>query len=454
MDTTPNWTGGAADPLGSYGATTLDSLVAQAARRLEGSNTYVIWSKAELEGYAQLGYEQFCALTRALWDSRHLPARHEPVYTPDKFAREDAPASSRTWETFVPSQDRPTTRRTTARYAEDLVMVSDPAPFLGGGQEFARQAGQMGLITTAPDVLWAGVEAPNAEIVLPDDVLEVERVTYDGRRLQALTAQEANRIDCQWEQYSGYPSGFIVRQEGGRKILKLFRGPAEPADIRPYTQETGILRGGLDESDTTTTTVLAAQRITLTPFALQYTSGPFAGQAASLVSTFFPYPVSPLQLVTVPNRPTVVGWAGLTETAGYNYDGGPYGIARRISGTFCTGGPFGAPRRWNPGEKNTRIDYVRKAPRLTAGQQLHIQDWDARNVLWFVLSRAYSKDCPGQNLKAAEHYQQRWELGVSMVKARWGEVREGLAHVMGRGRTSDTRDTNPTAQLPWQYGRN
>lgn len=449
MNTTPNWTGGGMAPLGSYGSTTLDSLVAQAARRLEGANTYAIWSKSELEGYAQLGYEQFCALTRALWDSRHIPARHEPIYSTDRFGKDDAPASSRAWATFEQSQDRPTTRRTTATYTETLVFVSDPAPFLGFGQDMARQAGQAGLITAPADVPNVAGEAPNPEIVLPDDVLEVERVTYDGRRLQALTAQEANRIDCQWEQYTGYPSGYIVRQEGGRKLLKLFRGPAEPADTRPYTQETGILRGGLLEEGYTTSTVLAPTRITLTPFALQAN-----GEALSRISTFFPYPIYPSTQVVVPSGPITVGWVALDETANYGSSGGPYGFARRVSGTFYTDGPFGIPKRWNPGEKNTRIDYVKKAPRLTAGQQLHIQDWDARNILWFVLSRAYTKDGEGQNLKAGEHYQKRWELGVAMVRARHGEVREGIAHVMGRGRTTDDRDQNPTAQLPWQYGRN
>jgi len=102
------------------------------------------------------------------------------------------------------------------------------------------------------------------------------------------------------------------------------------------------------------------------------------------------------------------------------------------------------------------VDYVKKAPKLATSAlrstRLEVQDWDARHLLWFVLARAYAKDCPGQNIKAAEHYQQRWELGVSMVRARHGDVREGISHVMGRSSTVDSRDVNPTARLPWQYG--
>ena len=450
MDTTPNFAPGADSPLGSYGSTTLASLVENAQRRLEGALAWEIWSRAELEGFAQLAYEQFCALTRALWDSRHIPERHEPVYTPDKFSREDAPASSRTWQAYSPPPG-PAGRRNVASYVENLVLVSDPAPFLGDGREFARQAGEYALVTSGADVPNAGDLAVNPDSVLPADVLEVTRATYDGRRLQPLTGREADRIDSQWERYTGYPSGYTVRQDGARKLLKRFRGPAAPADTRGYTQETGILRGGVTTPDAVYETVLAPTRITLTPFALQA-----GGVALGRISTFFPYPMAPLTLVQLPTRRPVAGWAGLTETATYEVRGGPYGFARRISGTYFTDGPFGLPRRWNPGENNTRVDYVKKAPKLATSAlrstRLEVQDWDARHLLWFVLARAYAKDCPGQNIKAAEHYQQRWELGVSMVRARHGDVREGISHVMGRSSTVDSRDVNPTARLPWQYG--
>lgn len=448
VNTTPNWNGEAQDPLGSVGSTTLSSLVSTAARRLEGDYSYAIWSHDELVGLAQTGYEQFCALTKALWDSRHIPDRHSPTPTTDEWSRADAPASSRTWETFVESQNRPTSRRATARYAENVVLVSDPTPFLGDSRQDARQAGEYGTITAGIDAIGASGTAPNPDSVLPVEVSDVERVTYDGRRLQALTPVEADRIDRQWERYTGYPSAFALRQEGGRKLLKRFRGPAAPADSRPYNQETGILRGGEQVSDVTTSSVLAQARITLTPFSLQS-----SGVALGLVSTFYPYPIRPTTLILVFDAPTVVGWVGLTEFAGYWATGStPYGFARRVDGVHFTGAPYGIPRRYNPGTQNTRLDYTRKAPKLTAQGRLEIQDWDARYVLFFVLARAYAKDCPGQNKKAAEHYQKRWEIGVEQVRQRWASVREGLEHVMGTGPTH--RDNNPVAELPWQYGRN
>ena len=453
MTATPNWSpNGSGSPLGPYASTTLSSIVETAARRLEGDLSFEIFAREELETYAQIELDQFAAETKAFWDSRHLPDKHVPAYTTDVFAA-DGVISERIYSSWSAPASGTDRRTASGLYEEIIRCISDPpVPFMGGGQEFARQDGISSEITSPADIQ-GNLNAPPADTVLPADVLEVERATWDGRPLQALGPREADELDSQWERYPGWVAAFALIQRGARKLFKRFRGPAAPADTRPHTQQNGILRGGRTVSDTTTITVVQENRITLTPFAIWDVQNIPTGR----ISTLFPYPATLGQTVSFPYNTTTYGWSALTETEDYSIMNGPFGFVRRMSGVWFTNGPFGFPRRWCKGESNTRIDYVKRAPKLSTSRlattTIPLQDWDCRYILFGMLARAYSRDGQGQNKKLAKHYDTRRNLGILDIKRRHANVREELAHVMGGGSMVDALDRAPLAQLPWNYGR-
>jgi len=415
---------------------TLADLVLKAAYRL-GDTANQIWARDELEGYAQAGYEQFVAATEALFDMRHLDDRHEPVYTTGPA---DTADSRREWQPY--RQPAATERLVPAHYTETIVCVSDPPiPYLGA-RTLADVDGLVGTVTSEASVPFARDTAPPADTLVPDEVTEIVRATWDGRRIEALTPQELDRTDATWETTTGYTNAYAVVNRGGRLLFKRVRGAPGPCDSRPYSDIVGVLAGGLSEPETQTVT--QPELIALTPFAIVALPSSIP---RGRISTFFPYPVSPAVQVTV----YVEGWGALDETADYEVLGDEYGIPAVIDGFWMTGDPFGLPYALSTDTKNTRIDYVKDAGDLKSAP-FEIQAWDTRYVLFYMLWKALDRSGKGQNKKLAAHYSQRYQLGVALVRARHDNIREAIAHVMGEGMPGE-RDAPPFARLPDTYDR-
>lgn len=411
-----------------------------------GDSTFEIWSQAELEGYVEAAYLDFVTKTKALWDSAHVPDRHSPAYTTDIFARLGV-ASRRTWAPWVPSPGGTARSNRGASSTVELGMISYPTPFLGDGRQFSTQDGIYSLITSPADVK-SCTDAPPAQSVLPEDVGNVERATWDGRRLTAITPQEANKGDPQWEQYSGEPFAYALVQKGSTKILKRDRGPSSPADMRPYSDEAGVLRGGLTIPTATTVTINTAQRINLSPFA-DFNQTTLPGTPKGIISTMFPYPGFVPTVYTILSSPPVYGWPGLTEHATTPVVG-TFGIPRRVPGAWYTNGPWGIAKRFNVGLRNTRIDYV-KRPNVKQRGHFELQDWDVRYLRFRALSEALNRDGPGQNKKLAKHYRERYDIGVAMMAQRHASIREATNFVMG-GEDAGPSNWPATARLPGNYG--
>lgn len=411
-----------------------------------GDSTHDIWSQAELEGYVEAAYLDFVTRTKALWDSGHVPNRHIPAYTTDQWSRVGV-SSVRTWKRWIPSPGGTARSNRGATSTVDLGLISYPTPFLGDPGRHSRRDGVYSLITSGVDV--AGLaEAPPAEAVLEPEVGNVERATWDGRRMTAIAPQEADRGDPQWEQHSGEPFAYALIQKGGTKILKHDRGPSSPADMRPYTDEAGVLRGGLSIPDAVTVTINTAQRINLTPFA-DFNQTTLPGVPKGIISTMFPYPGFVPTVYTILTAPPVYGWPGLTEHANTPVVG-TFGIPRRVPGAWYTNGPWGIAKRFNPGLRNTRIDYVRR-PNVKQSGHFEIQDWDVRYLRFKALAEALNRDGPGQNKKLSKHYRDRYEIGVQSIVSRHANIREATNFVMGGG---DAGPSNwpATATLPSNYG--
>ena len=425
-------------------AITVEAL--KVSKRL-GDSTFEIWSLAEIESYVEAAYLDFVTQTKALWDSAHVPDRHSPAYTTSVFSRTGL-KTLRVWDPWVPSPGGTSRSNRGATSRVELKLVSYPTPFLGGGQQFSNKDGISSLITGPRDVE-SCTDPPPAQSPLPAEVGNVERATWSGIRMTAVTPQEADRADSQWEQYPGWPGAYALIQKGTTKILKRVRGAPSPADMRPYTSEVGILRGGLRTPASTTVVISVAQRINLTPFA-DFNQTTLPGVPKGMISTMFPYPGFVPTQYSILTAPPVYGWPGLTDTASLGVSGGPFGLPRRVPHTWFTGGPFGFPKRWNPGLSNTRIDYTRR-PQTSQAGRFEIQAWDVRYLRFRALWQALNRDGPGQNKKLAQHYRDRYDLGVAMIAARHANVREATNYIMGG---VDARDPWPAlAQLPWNYER-
>lgn len=417
----------------------LSSIVDKVVRRL-GDSDNEIWERSELETYAQLGYEQFVTETNALWDTRHLPDRHSPAYTTDEPSNTNT-ESKRIWPSAIQSfGDSESSGGVSPSL--DLVCVSDATPFIGNSKQDSDFDGLTSFITSPADVPYT-TAATQQDYLMPDDVLMIDRATWDGIQLQALTPKEADQIDDLWEEKTGDPRAFVIVGKGRKRIFRKLRTPSAPADMRAFSNEVGFIRGGFHEPELATEIVSAPSRITLTPFAIFDSDG----TPTSLVSTVYPYPVLSLVVITIYTQKPIYGWPALDETSEHVVIGGPFGLPRRIDGVWFTNAPFGFPKRFSGGNRNTKIDYVKK-PRDLKKHSFEIQPWDVRYIVFFMLSRALDRDGPGQNKKLAEHYLQRYQNGIESVKLRNANANDGARHVMGVG-TIDI--STETAKLPANY---
>lgn len=422
--------------------TTLRGIAIKAARRL-GDSEFEIWEQGELETYAKLGFSQFVSATGASFDSMHIPERHSPAYTPNIADR----AMAESYRAFSPFSPSPSGSGGLggAQSTLRLEAVSDPTPFLGDSRRESSTSGLVSYITSPADVPGASNTRLPQESFLPPDVAVVKRATWDGRLMKALTPQESDKFDVAWETLTGDTTAYSLIRRGINQIIKRFRPASTPADSRPYTDEVGFLVGGYVEPEFELVEVVQALRITLTPFAIYATQNGLLNPNGR-ISTFYPYPASPSFPVFVNKQKFLYGWPALDETSDYTVEGGPYGIPCRINGVWFTNAPYGIPIRFNQANRNLKIDFLKVAPETE--QAIEIQPWDARILLWFVLSRAFRRDGKGQNLKLAGHYEARFKNGVAMVLTRIDNVAENAKHVMGEG---TVENAPPIARLPTNY---
>jgi hypothetical protein len=116
---------------------------------------------------------------------------------------------------------------------------------------------------------------------------------------------------------------------------------------------------------------------------------------------------------------TVVGsWGTLTYTTDPAVTvEGSWGILRHRTGTFPSGGPWGTPTRIHPVTLNTAVEITRLGRDLTT-YHFEIPQAYVKYVVFYAMSKALTRDGPGQDLTLAEHYDQRFEQGVYRLDKR------------------------------------
>jgi hypothetical protein len=97
------------------------------------------------------------------------------------------------------------------------------------------------------------------------------------------------------------------------------------------------------------------------------------------------------------------------------------------------------------------IEYQRRAATLSSGgTSLDLPDRYCDYVRHYVMWLAYERDGPGQNLKMAEHYRQRYVLGIDRMLKRKSAIHSARIQRLGG---SEKPRTLGYPRLPWQYGQ-
>jgi hypothetical protein len=151
---------------------------------------------------------------------------------------------------------------------------------------------------------------------------------------------------------------------------------------------------------------------------------------------------------------TVVdGWWGL-ETLDDDYTGeviGDWGGMTYDPEQFPMRGPWGSPTRLHPDLDNTRVELIRLGQEL-GSHDFEIPDSHIKYVNYWARYRAYKREGPGQNLKLADHFEGRFEMGVATLTKRTQQVQSEHTGRIGHG---PSRGVVPAQQihLPYNYGR-
>lgn len=147
----------------------------------------------------------------------------------------------------------------------------------------------------------------------------------------------------------------------------------------------------------------------------------------------------------------VTGFYGV-EVSDDDYTGvviGDWGALAYDPENFPMGGPWGAPARLHPDTNNTRVELSRLNLDLD-GHVFDIPDSYIKYVEFWACSRALRRDGPGQDIKLADHYAERFELGIDrMLKRRRNVESEHIGRI---GHGEQRRGIPLKINLPYNYG--
>lgn len=151
--------------------------------------------------------------------------------------------------------------------------------------------------------------------------------------------------------------------------------------------------------------------------------------------------------------PTASGaWGTMTQTDDASITVvGSYGILRESDGYFPAGGPHGTPSQRHPAAKNIVAEIARLGRSLDSFPfELPVQY--VKYVVFWAMHRALKRDGPGQDLKLAQHYAGRFELGIERIKARLRKVNKERTLRMGLGGETSVPFNLGEPKLPHPYG--
>lgn len=220
---------------------TLHSLTTEVLDRL-GDQDNKIWSRSEIEGYIQDGYDEFCRRSKVLFDI---------------WVVENQPATGN-WQTDF--------ERYLAEQKPGFTLTDEPFHFTGehernlgvGGAYGGSYSGPASSTSVSERSLYSG-ETSLVDTVytgsIPTNTVEVLRVAYDNRSLTGMGSAQMNELYPNHQTVTGDPQWFVYDRDG---LFRLRFVPA-PAGDASYDTVSGTW-GTMTYTDDTDVTANTADR--------------------------------------------------------------------------------------------------------------------------------------------------------------------------------------------------
>jgi len=204
---------------------------------------------------------------------------------------------------------------------------------------------------------------------LPRNLVEILRVAYDNRNLVGTSSQHMRTLDPNYETRSGDPQYYMFDHDG-LFFLRVVPAAAGGATYDTVDGQWGTITQTSDSSVSVVTTEV--------------------------------------------NGKDNNGWGFLVEMDGY----------------FPSGGPWGTPTRVHPTRKNIKVEITRLGRDLDH-HPMELPFAYQKYPLYWAMSKALERIGPGQDLERAEHYKQRYDMGVKRMMKKVNDLSEEYSGQLG-----------------------
>jgi hypothetical protein len=348
----------------------------------------LFWTAEEIEGYLTQGYREIARQTRIFWDQLYL---------------EDLPASfsmTQEWERAFADFDCGVANYTMADERRLLTehLRLGPANHTSPFEATDGHLSDAGADTSIP-----------ATATVPEPVSAIDRALWDKTAIIAISPRDAAMLDPHYRTNEGPVVAYLWEQDGVRTVRKV-RVPATQADTYAIVGSWGFLRDPTD---------------------------------------IFPVDADA-------SDPWAVGaWAvGALAPGSWLHATHLWGFPRRIPGFHPMGyDTFGPPRRPYRDGSNVRIEHWRDGRPVDSDLDTYeLPQRMTVAVECYALAECYRRQGPAQDVRLAQHYEQRYVRAVARVAGRVRTVSRQRVGVMGSGQTPRAMGRPPRPRLPSNYG--
>lgn len=374
-----------------------------------------IWDEPEVDGFIREGYRNFAHETRMFWDVIYLD---DVPYTGNYTNKKDHGFFDSGWAIhnligFTNEEDRDF-------QSAELTPVNHTN-------------------TDDRDMDFLFEELISATEVLPDNLIVIDRVVYDERRIAPLRSSKLQKFDKYYEITRGTVLGYLVDKDGLRTLRK-WKVPSSSNDRYLTIGNFGILCGARLVHEIATGTTL---RIHIDEWGAVF--GGVLDWPISLFYDFMPAPVGSS------HGGVDTKHIGLTDLPEFSNDvlDGQYGLLRRLPGYFPSNGPFGFATHVSPAIRNTKVEFFRYPRTVThPNDQFEIPEVYIKALRFYALHKAFSRKGIGQRPQLAAHYKDRYDVCVARAKARIHAIHAAKTFRMGGSGPDPRRGRKPHPVLP------
>jgi hypothetical protein len=354
--------------------TTLEQGTTDVLDRLNDlANKY--WSRDEIEQYYKEGYDLFCRRTKCLYDQwviENIPVTGNWQTDFERYLMEQKPGRGLTDQPMGFTGEHERNVGVGGKYGGSRGVAPTPATSPSEAQETKGSA-------TGSDGFFGANSTGSIDSALPTkvpggdlprSVVEILRVSYDRRTLVGGTSRKIKQLDPYYESGQGDPQYFIWDKDG-LFYLRILPNAGGDAVYLDVDGNWGTMR----QTDETMTEV--------------------------------------------------------TQEIGGKTTGG-WGILRHSTGYFGANTQWGTPKRRHPQSKNIVVELCRLGNDLDH-YPLELPDAYKKYVTYYAMSRALERPGHGQDIERSQHYDERFEMGVSRMEKKRDSMMEEYAGKIGGG---------------------